>query len=446
MQSNPIQQRIELICEKWEESKRHRHARVVRIQCQPDETDMVETFYTYMIANDTPILDIAFHFESLCTDVRTFSELLLKELEEVIHIWNTSEKNDQLPFVAVNWKPDYSMTSTKNAAFLFVSNFNSLAKELNLQPGLLTVAVLKMVPNAKLLLWLKQAIEADISPAVKFLVYDTITEPSFDKIAKGRDLPVHTIPINLNMPKAMEQVASMGDPNDPGTAYRAIFMKMINAMGAQNEAEAEKRGLECVTIANQHLGKDPYWVMQIVVVYVALGNDKIRYKKKKETLAYADKAVETALASQQYFANDAASSLLAQALMFRATVLFVHGNYSSAYNDFSVAFDVYQKQKNTIMAIEACRMAAMSAFKESQQLKGIKLLSDGVRLGRNLDSQTARASTFAGLLELLVPSNHAPFISSYELDEICLPLYGKDFKKMIFNWKKVHEDSLLQAS
>jgi hypothetical protein len=446
MQSNPIQQRIELICEKWEESKRHRHARIVRMQCQPDETDMVETFYTYMIANDTPVLDIAFHFDSPCSDLKSFSESLLKELEEVIDIWNTSQKPEQLPFVAVNWKPDYSMMSAKNAAFLFVSNFNSLAKELNLQPGLLTVAIFKMVPNAKLLVWLKQAIEAGISPDVKFLVYDSISEPSFDKLARNRDLPVYTIPINLNMPKAMEQIAAMGDPNDPGTAYRAVFMKMINAMGVQNEAEAEKCGFECVAIANQHLGKDPYWVMQIVMVYIALGNDKIRYKKKKETLAYADKAVETAVASQQYFANDTASSLLAQALMFRATVLFVQGKYGAAFNDYSVAFDVYQKQKNTVMATEACRMAGLSAFKESQQLKGIKILSEGARLGRNLDPQTARASTFAGLLELLVPSHHEAFISSNEIDEICLPLYGKDFKKMIFNWKKVHEDGLLQPS
>lgn len=446
MQSNPIQQRIELICEKWEESKKHQDARIVRMQCQADEIDMIDTFYTYMIANDTPVLDIAFHFDSTCTDLRTFSESLLKELEEVIHIWNTSEKNEQMPFVAVNWQADYSMASDKNPAALFISNFNSLAKELNLQPGLFTVAILKSVPNAKLLIWLKQAIDAGISPAVKFLVHDSINEPSFDKIAKARDLPVHTIPIKLNMPKAMEQIAAMGDPNDPGTAYRAVFMKMFNAMGAQNESEAEQRGLECIAMANRHLGKDPYWVMQIVLVYVALGNDKIRYKKKKETLAYADKAVETAIASQQYFANDTASSLLAQALMFRATVLFVQGKYSAAYNDFSVAFEVYQKQNNTILAIEACRMAGMSAFKGSEDINAIKILSDGARLGKTLDPQTVQATTFAGLLELLLPSNHAPFISSHELDEICESAYGANSKKMIFRWKKASESSFLQPS
>ena len=442
MQSNPIQQRIELICEKWEESKKHKDARIIRLQCQADETDMVDAFYTYMIANDTPILDIGFHFESNCTDVKSFSRLLLEELEETIDIWNTSEKPEGLDFVPIDWKPQFSLDDPKNPAALFVANFNLLAKELNLDSGLFTVAVFKGTGGISLARWIKLASEANICSSVKFLIHDTILHPHFDKIARELATSIHTVAINLNMPKAMEQVAAMGDPKDPGTAYRVVFMKMMNAMGAANEPEAEKYGLECIDIANKNISRDPYWIMQMVVVYVALGNDKIRYKKKSETLAYADKAVETATASKEFFSNDASSTLLAQALMFRGTVLFVHGKWSDAYSDFSIAFQVYREQKNFILAIEAGRMAGASAFKEGNKTKGVQMLADGARVGKALDAQTGQASTFAGLLELLLPANHEPFISSEELNQICLNIYGEDAKRLIYNWKKVPESSL----
>jgi len=146
---NPIQQRITLIGEKWTDAKKHRAARIVRILCQADETDMVDTFYTYMIAADTPIPDIAFHFDSSCTDIKNFSKDLLEELKEVIDIWNNSIKDDRIPYVPVNWTPDYSITSPSNHAHLFVANFNRLAKEMDLEPGLFAVATARRPRSAR---------------------------------------------------------------------------------------------------------------------------------------------------------------------------------------------------------------------------------------------------------------------------------------------------------
>ena len=76
MQSNPIQQRILLMCEKWEDAKKNTEARIINIRCQPDEDDMVDTFYAYMIGVDSPVTDIAFHFDSSCSDIKQFSSSL----------------------------------------------------------------------------------------------------------------------------------------------------------------------------------------------------------------------------------------------------------------------------------------------------------------------------------------------------------------------------------
>lgn len=445
MQSNPLQQRIELICEKWEETKKQQNARIVRILCQEDEVDMVDTFYTYMIGADTPILDIAFHFDSACTDIKTFSGKLLKELEEIIHIWNVSEKDDRIDYVPVTWSADYLLRDDQNPAALFVHNFNKLAEQLDLRKNLFAVAILKgTVTDGKLASWLEYAIQAPINPKAKFLISDTISKPFFREIAISFPGIVAIIPLNLNMPKALEQIAAMGDPKDPATSYRQVFMKMMNAMGEGSETEAEKRGLECIDIAHANLSKDPFWIMQVVVVYIALGNDKIRYKKKKETLGYANKAVDTAIASKAYFDDNTSSVLMAQALMFRGTVLFIQDNFSEAYPDFVITFEIYKKQNNISLAIEACRMAGKSALNASQKSNGIKILAEGARLGRKFDLSVARASTYAGILEVLLQTQHESIIPMEEISDIANNIYGPDWLNLINNWKKAPDRDVLK--
>lgn len=237
----------------------------------------------------------------------------------------------------------------------------------------------------------------------------------------------------------MEQAAAMGDPNDPATEYRQVFVKMINAMGAGKEKESEKWADECISIASKNLAKDPYWVTQLVVVYIALGTDKIRYKKKAETLGYANKAVETATAAQAYFENGIAAGLLAQALMFRATILFVEKKWDEAYADFSTSFDIYQKQSNMALGIEAARMAGRSAIEGSQKPKGAKILAEAIRLGKQIDDTILKGSSYPGLIELYIQTENTNEMSQTELDGIAREIYGPNWRDVIKNWKKIPE-------
>lgn len=445
MQSNPIQQRIELICEKWEEAKNNADARIVHIRCQPDELDMVDTFYTYMIASDTPVLDIAFHFDAVCYDTKLFSKALLEELAETIDIWNNSEKDSRIEYAAVDWKPDYSLDDKKNTAALFINNLNKLSAVLKLQPGNFTVAILKgPLVGKNLIEWLNDAMQINISAGVKLLIHDTFEDVFFNDITIRQSPLIATIPLNLDMPKAMEQVAAMGDPNDPATVYRQSFMKMVNEMGAGNEDKAEKCGHECIAIANRNLAKDPYWITQVIVVYIALANDKMRYKNKEGTLGYANKAVDTALNAKTYFENDIASILLAQATMFRGSVLFSQNRKADAYIDFNLSFEIYLEQVNTLLAIEACRMAGLSASQSGQKENSNKVLARGARLGNQVDPETLYGTTYAGILEQLVLGNDGSFISMQELDEIARPIYGPGWVNLVKDWKKIPDKAKLE--
>ena len=437
MKSNPIQQRIEMMADQWEETRKHVNARLVRIVCAPDEHDMVDTFYTYMIAADSLVPDIVFHFDAVFADVNTYSHSLLSELEEVITIWNNSKKDDRIEFVPIDWKANYSMTDPGNPASLFVNNFNALAAELNLPKDLYAVAVFRnAVADKRMIQWLDYALKSSINAGVRLLIHDFVTAPCFDLIRRKYSFTTADMRIQLDMPKAMEQIAAMGDPNDPGTAYRLALMKMMNAMASNKEAEAEQFGRGCIGIANANLSKDPYWIMQLVAISIVLGNDKIRYKKKKDTVAYADKAVEAATAAQAFFANGIAMGLLAQAGMFRGTVHFIHGNNRQALPDFKSAFEIYCQQGNLVLAAEAARMAGRSAFNISDDLSAIKILAAAARLGEKIDRESARASSYPGVLEMLLKYNHQQEISKMELNQIGQSVFGKDWVKLVMRWKQ----------
>jgi hypothetical protein len=436
-QTNPIQQRVVLLAEQWEAAKVKKDARIVRLHCQADEVDMVDAFYTYMIGADTPVEDIAFHFDSLFTDAEAYSTALLKELAELIAIWNQSEKDERIEFVAVDWQPDYSLKDAKNPAALFVCNFNKLAQSLGLPKGFFAVAVLKPVyKNKAFTSWASQAIAAGISPGVRFLIDDSVNDASLAPLANRHPGIVLTVPINLDMPKALEQAAAMGDPNEPSTGYRVAFIKMMNAMEARKEAAAEQWAKECIAIAQGLLAKDPYWAMQLVVVYTALANDKMGYKKKRETFAYAQQAVEAATAAQPYLDAGMAPLLVAQTLMFRGTLHFVDKAWQQAYDDYEPCFGIYRDKSNYALAIEAARMGAQSAFKQGQRSKGLVLLAAAVRTGHQLDPETARASTFAGAVELLIDNHYKAYLPPEELESICRRLYGEDWASVVRSWKK----------
>ena len=299
MASNPIEQRIEQIVYEWDISKTDSQARVVRIFSQRDEQDIVDTFFTYMIATDTDIMDIAFHFDAMYTNDEEYTKSLLEELKETITIWNTSQKEEeQDEFEKIDWEVDYNIGKEMGWAGVFTANFNKLAEALHLLEGNYTVAILKNTNKSKnFIQWLFKCLDYGISEKVRFLVTDTVNRPVFDSLSREGKQKVYTIFLNLNMPLAMQQITSMLPPDEPSTKYRKAFISMTTAIEEEKENEAEKYGEICITEAQNLLSKDPYWLTQLVIVYTILSNDKMRYKKDKEVLEYADKAVATAIIS-----------------------------------------------------------------------------------------------------------------------------------------------------
>jgi len=440
-ETNPIEQRIEAMADRWNDVKEvSQDVRVIRILADEREMPMIDAFIWYMVGLDNLIDDIAFILDPLFTDAETYSLHLLQALESCIKEWNEIPKEEGIEFVPVDWTPDMNLVSKKNASTLFVANFNHLAKSLDLEEGVFTVATLTFPRDPakakEVQTWLENAIKAGISSQVRFLVVDSAEHPVFNKVANVFDEQVYTLVPDLDMDNVMSQVAAMGDPTDPSTPYRISFVNMMNAMGKNNQKEALKESKTCIRIAKENEVRDPNWGIQVVVVNLALANDQLKTKNYEKALRFADEAIEAAEALTDKVDPTVANSISGQACMTKAAIYCYPKEWEKALPFYARAAEKYEKANNTVMAIEAYRMAGFCSAK-SWGADTVDYLVKGFRLGEFADKESIKASTYAVLIRQLLDKRYKDEISFEEIDRIASGIYGDNWHEIInLLWKQ----------
>lgn len=438
-ESNPIQQRMEMLVEKWEAVREQPQVNVVRIHAQNNEKDMVEAFYTYLLGIDTENNDIPIIFNSIYHDDDQYANALLDELADMIETWNIAGKdNIEVEIPHLDWQPDYTLIDHNNPVFLFVKNINNLAIHLNLSEGVFLVPILRVSftnPNA-ISRWLHLGVKAGIHPKVKVVVDDTVSNPFYQRLVeKDADNVVTLIP-DLDMDNAMHQVAAMGKPDDPGVQYRKAFVALVQSIGNRKEKEAEKHADTCITIANKNLEKNPYWIGQVIAVNAALANDQVGYRNFRKAIEYSTRGVEAALKSKQIVTDEfICRKFIAQAAMLRASLFTVTKDWKKAVEDFTIAANDYTYTNDMMLAMEAYRMSGYANDKSGDNDAACKALVEALTISRQIPEHIIKFTTFAGVIELLFQINNLKYISNQEVQDAAWFVYGDDWMTEIKNWK-----------
>jgi len=434
-ESNPVQQRIEALADKWKEAIEVRKGRIIRLHCNKDELDMVDAFLWYMLGLDSLIDDIAFIIDPFFSGKEAYSRELLAMLEETIREWNETEKKPGIEYIPVDWKPDYSITDSGNPALPFVSNFNELALTLDLEDGRYTVAILP-VPHAgmekEIAAWMESALQAGIAPNVRFLIVDTMENPFYAKLNSRYPEEIVTIVPDFDMSNMMKQVAAMGDPTDPSTPYRISFMNMMEEMKKNNEKKVIREGENCIRIASENAHNNPHWLVQIVVVNIALSNEQLKYKNYRKALQRSDKAVEAAETLPEIMQGGTGMAVVAQARMSRGSVHCFFKKWKEAISDFAVAGEAYNEARNPILALEAYRMAGFCC-KRSWENDPLPYLLKGLRLVPRADKLAMQSGTLPILLKQLLEENYKEEITYEEINEIVSPVLGENWPETVKN-------------
>jgi len=430
---------MDALVEKWEAVASQPGANIIRIHAQENEKDMVDAFYTYMLGVDTDNHDVPVIFESIYHADEQYTKAILDELTELIHIWNTSNKDAlSIKTEAINWQVNYKSKPGTHPAALFVDNMNSLAAYLNMADNTFLMAVLKVsfVQPYQFCRWLEEALKAGMSEKFKIVIDDSVNHSFYDSLAGKYPQNILTLRPQLDMDKAMQQVAAMGNPNDPAVQYRQAFIKMMQAIEQRKENDAEKHGNICLAIAQKNLEKNSYWIGQVIAVYAALANDQVGYRNFKKAIAFATKAVDAAEQSQHLIPDEfVRRKFKGQAIMVRASLYAADKNWLKAVTDFNAAAEDYISTNDVILAMEAYRMTGFCYDKAGNNDAACKSLETALRLSLQIPLHLVKFTTFAGVVELLLKINNLKYISQQEVEETAEDVYGKDWFKEITNWK-----------
>lgn len=449
-ESNPIQQRMELFVEKWEALAARSELSLVRIHAKENEKDMVSSFYTYLLGVDTGNNDIPVIFESIFRNDDQYSNALLTELEEMINTWNKADKSKvDVKVEKINWHPDYALFKPGNPAYLFIENINRFAIYLNLQDGIFLVPIFRVsfTEPQNFNRWLESALKLIIHPKVKLVIDDTESHPYFkDLIEKNPGRTATLIP-ELDMDNAMQQVAAMGNPNDPAVQYRKAFILLTQAIEKRKEKDAEKHGAACIEIAIKNMKINPYWIGQIIAVYAALANDQVGYKNYGKAIAYSTMGVKAAEKSRELIADEFIyRKFIAQAIMLRASLYTVSKEWAKAIEDFKIAADHYTFTNDIILAMEAHRIDGFCNNKYGDTNAACDSLAKAVRVSKQIPLHTVKFTTFPGIIELLLDINNSKHIKYDEIESAAKLVYGDEWMKEIENWKKPNYEKVTDPS
>jgi tetratricopeptide (TPR) repeat protein len=430
---------MDLLVEKWEAVVSTPGVNIIRIHAEENEKSMIASFYTYLLGIDTLNNDIPVIFESIYHDHDQYTKSLLDELKELIHIWNTSNKDAiTIRTEPLNWTPDYSIIDKNNPAYLFIENLNRFSAYLNLGKDTFLVAILKVsfLQPSQFNQWLELSLKVRLADKVKLLIDDSVSHPFYDSITGKYPHQIATLNPQLDMDNAIHQLAAMGRADDPAVQYRKAFTMLTQAIGKRKEAEAKKHADACIEIATRNVKKNSYWIGQFIAVYAALANDQVGYRNYKKAIEYSTKGVDAAEQGKALITDEYVyRKFLAQAIMLRASLYTVAKEWAKAIEDFTIAANHYVYTNDMILALEAFRMTGYCNNEFGDGDAACKALTTALSVSKQIPAGIIKFTTFAGIIEMLMKINNLKYISLEDIEEIAFSVYGKGWHEEIKNWK-----------
>jgi|GEM_PF-2247536 len=432
--TNPVQQRMEYLSDSWNDIPKAQFKIICTI-IEPEDRIMIDTFYQYMLGINVPITDIAINLNTGFDDIDEFSYSLVSELENIVNLWNKADfSKTPIDKVIIDWKPDYTIIESKNKAKLFVDNLNSLVEVLDLQKGKYLIVNLFLpyiCRKEKIRKWLSEYLLLSVHPQLKLLVTDTIKDNIYQDVSFSQLEEVYRWEPHIDTSNVISQVAAMGDPQDPGTAYRLSFTKMMKAIAENKSKTVEKEAFTCLDIACNNTGRDPYWITQVVAVNMVMSNEYIKNKQVAKAYDSADKAIKIGETVPEVLGETLGSGILAQAQVNKASLLCIEKKWDEAIALYEAAADNFIKSSIYITALDAYRMAAFCAAKDRDSKTALVNLVKGYNLSDNIDNRTLRNSSFGLLLFQLTKLDHEREIPFETLEIKAKGIYGEDWQEII---------------
>jgi len=383
---------------------------------QKDEFKMMEAFYEVEKRAEGKTSDLFLKFDAPYTNHNDYTKRLIQEFNQLLKV---SEKDFKAADIDIaNWQ---NLKSNNFHPGLFAKTLESFNEFIDIDGNI--VAYLSPQKNANIPAWtdwIDKLNSVDFFN-VKIMLIEMVHYPVFDGLLSNNKTEcVRLIPA-LNMDQAMTELAAQGNPSDPGTKFRQLYVVMMQAAGEGDLKETKALAKQAL-IHTRRYGM----VFMEATVYLILGGVYISHKKKKEAIGHYDQAI--ALLEQDKTNPKLAKQQIVMAHLSKGMALFINKQYELATSVYEKAALGAKSIDNNFLAMDAWRMTGTCYNKISYSKDAKASFQKAVKVGMQIDEKNRRQTTMPlAAMELFLLETPKGRI---KLNEDMKNAIGKDWQEL----------------
>lgn len=390
--SNAITLRLEKMTHLWEGFRSLPGARVCRWLIKEDEKQMIKAFLETSYLEDNTLPDFFIPFHTMCTDSEDYSNELIKELQDKVEL---DRKALEAAGIVYSWTPETFSNEKEPELNYFLKNFFNFSQEI--PSGELTVAVFMPAQvNREFSKWLAGLLSLTFPENLRLLLIEQLGDVTLDKLTAAYPELVNTTSLDLDMPDAMNQLASAGDPRDPGVKFRKAFLDLSQAAANKNLTEVQRLELPPLILAREH-----GWITMEIAVHSLVASAYISLHQLPKALDRYTQAYS--LANNAWLAGERLGLTLAVQCLFNKGSLYIAlKEFQEAAEAFGMAAIHALEANDFFQIMEAKRMQGFCLEKHGEWEQAFEVEKEALTAAENLEENLRQNSTLPYLGQSLL--------------------------------------------
>lgn len=397
---NAVERRLDLLHDQWTEFAQLPDARLLRWVVEPEEVRMVEAFL-HMEGDDQigECPDLFLRLDEPFEEPGRYGYSLREALVRMEGELRAGANEEGLP----TWNcPGVSEGET--GAEVFLAACDSLRNHYeSLCEHLAVVLMPAQGGDASAWLgWLRSVVEKPASAYVRLVVLDDARTRELEPLAETFPERVVTIPAQLDMGRAMEELSQQaGHLDTPGGQFRDLFVRMGNAATQGNVARVEGLGAQAVAVAS-----GAGMPSLVAAAYFAMGGALLGAGRPREALERYCQA-ETAAGESEALGEPQGTRLRLTSRMAQGAARVTAQEMPEAAVLYAQTAPLAHALEDRHLEFECWRMASWCCEVTKELEQAWAHARCAWELGRTLDASTRAASTLPYVGEALVRLSHA---------------------------------------
>ena len=239
----------------------------------------------------------------------------------------------------------------------------------------------------------------DFAYSVKFAIVDYAEHNYFESVTIDNRKVITVAPPNLDMRGAVNELAAMGNPNDPQVQFRTCMMKMGEATGNNKRQELDYWGLKLID-AGQRSGDQSMFAS----AHLIYGGFLMHFPAREETQQMLQKAEAIAKRAVQQDANHII--ILIQIYGYMGALASMHNEHMEALGYFIKQANLSKEHNQLANAISAYKTIIYLCHTHGFAAEYLEHLQNGYLLGLELTDDDLSVTDYSFIAYHYIDAYH----------------------------------------